>query len=330
MKKKISNEELIGMYKKMSLIREFEERINVLYQNDLVYGAGHLSVGEEACSVGVCSVLEPDDYVVSNHRGHGHCIAKGADINKMIAELMGKRTGYCRGKGGSMHIVDFGINFIGAQGIVGAGIAIAAGGAGLNSKVNKLNRVAVSFCGDGAANTGSFHEGINLAACLSLPVVYIIENNLYAVTTSISTACNLEDLYKRAIAYGIPGKKVGGNNIFEVYDAAKEAVNKARKGDGPSLIECRTYRWYGHYIGDPGKYRPKGELEKWKNRDPIDFLRKYLLKNNILSKKDIEKIGSEVVEKIDKAVEFGKNSPEPQLSSITEDVYFTKDQIDIN
>lgn len=317
----LDNEKLIIMYKTMHLIREFEERVYVLYQEALVYGGVHLSVGEEAIAVGVCSALEPDDYVVSTHRGHAHCIAKGANVKLMMAELMGKETGYCKGKGGSQHIVDFGVRFIGAQGIVGAGIPIAAGAA-ISIQLRNLPGVAVSFFGDGASNTGSFHEGINLAACFNLPVVYVLENNLYAVTTSINKTCKLQNLADRAKAYGIPGRVIDGNNIFEVYEAAKEAINRARKGKGPSLIECKTYRWYGHYVGDPGKYRPTEEVEAWKEKDPIKFLAKYLVENKFLTPQEDEKIKSAVKRKIDEAVEYGKKSPEPPLDSLTQDVYY--------
>lgn len=318
----IEKEKLVTMYKTMHLIREFEERVYVLYQETLIYGAAHPYVGEEAVAVGVCSALEPDDYVVSTHRGHGHCIAKGANVKLMMAELMGKETGYCKGKGGSQHIVDFGIGFIGAQGIVGAGIPIAAGAA-IASQLRNLPRVTVSFFGDGASNTGSFHEGINLAACYNLPVVYVLENNLYAVTTPIKKTCKLSNLADRAKAYGISGKVVDGNNIFEVYGATKEVVNQTREGKGPTLIECKTYRWRGHYIGDPGLYRSKEELEAWKEKDPIKFLGKYLVENKFLTPQEDEEIKTEVKRQIDEAVEYAKKSPEPSLDTLTEDVYYS-------
>ncbi len=323
MKVKIPNTKLIDMYKLMHLIREFEERIHTLYQQDIVYGAGHLAVGQEAIAVGVCSALELEDYVVSTHRGHAHCIAKGASIDLMMAELMAKETGYCKGKGGSQHIVDFNVNFIGAQGIVGAGIPIAVGSA-LSSRIRKKNSVSVSFFGDGATNTGSFHEGINMAACLNLPVIYVLENNRYAVTTCIDRSCKLKNLVDRAKAYEIPGIVVDGNNIFEVYEAAEKAVEYARKGNGPIYIEAKTYRWYGHFIGDPGTYRPKEELEEWKVRDPIKFLKKYLLDNNIISENDDMKIISEIKKLIDHSVKFGEDSPEPGLDKLLEDVYYSK------
>lgn len=320
---KLDKEKLITMYRTMRLIREFEERVYVLYQETLVYGAAHPYTGEEAVAVGVCSALEPDDYVVGSHRSHGHCIAKGADVKLMMAELFGKETGYCKGKGGSQHIVDFGVRFIGAQGIVGASIPIAAGAA-MATQSQNLPQVAVSFFGEGASNTGSFHEGINLAACYNLPVVYILENNLYAVTTSIKKTCKLTNLANRAKAYGIPGKVVDGNNIFEVYEAAKEAINRAREGKGPTLIECKTYRWHGHFIGDPGKYRSKEELASWKEKCPIKFLDKYLLENNLLTSQEDEKIKTEVKRQIDEAVEFAKKSAEPPLGSMLDDVYYVK------
>ena len=321
----LDKDKLISMYKTMLLIREFEERVYRLYQEYLVYGAAHLGVGEEAIAVGVCSALQSDDYVVSTHRGHAHCIAKGANVKLMMAELMGKETGYCKGKGGSQHIVDFKIGFIGAQGIVGAGIPIAAGAA-ISIQLGNKSAVAVSFFGDGASNTGSFHEGINLAACLNLPVVYILENNLYAVTTPIEKTCKIENLAERAKAYGIPGKTIDGNNIFEVYEAAKEAIDQAREGRGPSLIECKTYRWYGHYVGDPGKYRSKEEVEGWKKRDPIKFLGKYLFESRFLTTEEDKRIKAETKRHIDEAVEYGKESPEPSLDTLTQDVYYCKEE----
>ena len=317
----LGDEKLIAMYKTMHLIRKFEERLYVLYQEFLAYGGVHLSVGEEAIAVGVCSALKPDDYVVSTHRGHAHCIAKGANIRLMMAELMGKEAGYCKGKGGSQHIVDFEIGFIGAQGIVGAGIPIAAGAA-ITAQLQNLPRVAVSFFGDGASNTGSFHEGINLATCYDLPVVYVLENNLYAVTTPAKKTCKLRNLADKANAYGIPGKVVDGNNIFEVYEAAKEAVDRAREGKGPTLIECKTYRWYGHYVGDPGEYRPKEEVESWKERDPVKFLARYLVENKLLTPQEDEDIKTEVKSQIDEAVEYAKECPEPPLDTLTQDVYY--------
>ena len=317
----LGTEKLISMYRTVHLIREFEERVHALYRQNLVYGGVHLYVGEEAIAVGVCSVLEPDDYVVSTHRGHGHCIAKGANVNLMMAELLGKEKGYCRGKGGSMHIVDFGIGLIGAQGIVGASIPIAAGAA-FSARLRESSQIAVSFFGDGASNTGSFHEGINLASCYDLPVVFVLENNLYAVTTRIGKMCKLQNLADRAVAYGIPGKVVDGNNVLEVYKAAKEAVDWARDGKGPTLLECRTYRWYGHYVGDPALYRPKGELERWKKKDPIVLFKEYLAENQILSPGEDEKIRLEVKRQIDEAVDYAKRSSEPSLDKLLQDVYY--------
>lgn len=320
---KIESGKLIKMYKKMILIREFELRINILYQEALVYGGAHLSVGQEAIAVGVCENLNTVDYMVSTHRGHGQCIAKGADIKPMMAELMAKSTGSSKGKGGSQHIVDFSVGFIGAQGIVGAGIPIAAGAA-ISIKLRQEHAIVVCTFGDGATNTGSFHEGINLAACLNLPVIFILENNLYAVTTCISKSCKLQNLYERAKAYGIPTKVIDGNNIFEVYQTVKEAADYAKKGLGPYFIECQTYRWFGHYVGDPATYRPKEEVDSWKARDPIKFLGNYLIENKIINADDDIKIKKEMKIMVDESVEFAKNSPDPSLDSLLDDVYYIK------
>ncbi|MDO8673220.1 MAG: thiamine pyrophosphate-dependent dehydrogenase E1 component subunit alpha, partial [Dehalococcoidia bacterium] len=250
----VDRDTLIWIYTKMQTIRQFETRVAELFLEGKLPGTVHLYAGEEAVACGVCANLGPADYVGSTHRGHGHVIAKGGDLNKMMAELYGKTTGYCKGKGGSMHIANIGIGVLGANGIVGAGLPIAVG-AGFAAKYRKSDAVAVSFFGDGASNQGTFHESINLAAVLRVPVIFVCENNGYAISTSQIRHQNITDVADRAAGYGIPGVVVDGNDAFAVYGAAKEEIGRARAGLGPSLLDCKTYRHYGHSIGDSGRYR---------------------------------------------------------------------------
>ena len=307
----IKKELLSDMLSKMLEIRLFEEQIEAFFMNNLIGGTVHLYIGEEAVAVGACAALQKEDYIVSNHRGHGHCIAKGGDSRKMMAEILGKETGYCRGKGGSMHVSDIEIGNLGANGIVGAGIPIASGAA-LALKLQKRKQVVVCFFGDGASNTGSFHEGINLASVNSLPVVFVCENNGYAISSSFSNTFSISNISDRAQAYGIPGISIDGMDVIGVYEAMQHAVDRARKGGGPSFIECMTYRFKGHYIGDPGIYRTQKELDAWRKKDPIERLKNSLKKNKILSAKDIRKIEAEAAAKIKDAEEFALNSPEPK------------------
>ena len=248
--------QLRHMHLIMVRIRRFEERAIQLFMAQEMPGFLHSYLGQEAVAAGVCETLEQDDSITSTHRGHGHVIAKGLQLDRMMAELFGKRTGYCKGKGGSMHIADFSCGVLGANGIVGGGIAIATGAA-LASKLRGTKRVAVAFFGDGATNQGSFHEAANMAAIWQLPVVLVCENNLYAVSTHQARHTRLTDLSERAKAYGFPGRTVDGNDPVAVYEAASEAVQRARRGEGPTLLECKTYKWMGHYIGDPGTYRTR-------------------------------------------------------------------------
>jgi len=299
------------MLSKMLEIRLFEEKIEAFFMNNLIGGTVHLYIGQEAVAVGACATLQKEDYIVSNHRGHGHCIAKGADSRKMMAEILGKETGYCRGKGGSMHVSDIEIGNLGANGIVGAGIPIASGAA-LALKLQQRKQVVVCFFGDGASNTGSFHEGINLASVNSLPVVFVCENNGYAISSSFSNTFSISNISDRAQAYGIPGISIDGMDVIGVYEAMQHAVDRARNGGGPSFIECMTYRFKGHYIGDPGTYRTRKELEAWRKKDPIEQLKRSLKKNKILSPKEIRKIEAEAAAKIKDAEQFSLESPEPK------------------
>lgn len=323
-REKIDEPALKDMYRLMWVIRNFEEGINILYQKRLAYGGMHLSVGQEAVAVGACRTLEAEDKIITSHRGHGHCIAKGADVDRMMAELMAKKTGLCKGKGGSQHIVELSKGILGAQGIVAAGIPIATGSA-LASKVQGKNYVTLCFFGDGATNNGGFHEGINMAAAFKLPVVFICENNGYAVTTSFERTANIKRVSDRACAYGIPGVTIDGNNVFDVYDAVNKAVELAKNGNGPSLIECTTYRWHGHYVGDPQLYRTKEEVDEWKEKDPILRFENLLLEAKICTHEEIEGLKNEATKIIEDALEFGMQSPEPGPEELFEDVYYTKE-----
>ena len=316
----IEKEKLIDMYRKMVRIRKFEDRVRTEFASGKLPGFVHLYAGEEATAVGACASLRPDDYITSTHRGHGHLIAKGGKTDRMMAELFGKKTGYNKGKGGSMHIADVEIGILGANGIVGAGIPIA-GGAALSSQMRKTNQVAICFLGDGATNTSRFHEGVNLAAIWNLPVIYIIENNLYAECTPLSDVCKLADIADRAIAYGIPGVTVDGNDVLAVYEAVIEAVARAREGGGPALIECKTYRRYGHFEGDPCNYQPKEETEGWMERDPILEFKSKLISKEVFKEGDAEKIDQEIKDEVDKAVKFAEESPFPAPQDTLDDVY---------
>jgi len=316
----IKKEKLIEMYRVMVRIRSFEERVVKEFAAGNIPGAAHLYAGEEAVAAGACANLRPNDYIISTHRGHGHLIAKGGKTERMMAELYGKKTGYNKGKGGSMHIADMEIGILGANAIVGAGIPIA-GGAALSAKMRGTDQVTICFLGDGATNTGRFHEGVNLAAIWNLPVVYVIENNMYAESTPISSACKLTNLSDRAKAYGIPGKTVDGNDVRAVYEAVREAVARARRGQGPTLIECKTYRYRGHFEGDPQTYKTKEEVGEWMKKDPIPRFRKQLIEMGVLSEEEANKIGQEMNEEIEKAVKFAKESPYPAPEEALEDVY---------
>jgi len=308
------------MYKKMFEIRYFEEKVFELYAQNLVPGTIHLYAGEEAIAVGVCSNLRKDDYITSTHRGHGHCIAKGAELKRIMAEILGKKTGYCKGKGGSMHIADFNVGMLGATAVVGAGLPIAVG-AGLSIKLRGTDNVVACFFGDGASNQGTFHEAINMAAIWKLPVIFVCENNVYAMGTRQSTVMLVENIADRATAYGIPGVAVDGNNVLTVYEAGQKAVERARTGKGPTLIECKTYRHKGHSRIDPAKYRPKDEVEEWLRKDPIRHFKEKLLQTNTLLEAEIRQIEKEVLTKIEEAVKFAIESPHPFAEEALEDVY---------
>ncbi len=311
---------MIEMYRKMLEIRLFEERVFELYGQNLVPGTIHLYAGEEAVAVGVCVNLRKDDYIVSTHRGHGHCIAKGARMDRTMAEILGRKTGYCKGMGGSMHIADFSIGMLGATAVVGAGIPIATG-AGLSIKLRGTDQVTACFFGDGASNQGTFHEGVNMAAVWKLPVLFICENNLYAMGTCQTRVMLIKDIAERAAAYGILGVSVDGNDVLAVYEAAQEAVRRARSGSGPTLIECKTYRHKGHSRFDPAAYRPKEEVEEWLKKDPIQKLKKRLLDNGDISDTEAARIEKEVSDAVEYAVKFAKDSPFPAPEAALENIY---------
>jgi len=322
----VEKTKLIEMYRLMLQIRFFEEKVFELYGKNLVPGTIHLYAGEEAVAVGVCANLRRDDYITSTHRGHGHCIAKGADLGKVMAEILGKKTGYCKGKGGSMHIADFSMGMLGATAVVGAGIPVAAG-AGLSTKLRGTDQVVACFFGEGASNQGTFHEGVNMAAIWRLPVVFVCENNLYAMGTRQSLVMTIENIADRAVAYGIPGVTVDGNDILAVYEAASKAVNRARRGLGPTLIECKTYRQKGHSRFDPAAYRPKNEVEEWLKRDPIPRFKSKLIEMSALTEEEDEELRREAAAAVEGAVKFAMESPFPEPEEALEDVYVQEESV---
>lgn len=316
----IPRERLVWMYERMLKIRHFEDRVKELFAAGEMPGFVHLYLGQEAVAVGACAPLNDDDFITSTHRGHGHIIAKGGDVKLMMAELYGKATGYNKGKGGSMHIADPRLGILGANGIVGAGLPIATG-AGLSAKLRKSGQVAVCFFGDGASNQGTFHEAINIAAAFDLPVVYVCENNLYAVGTRQSDVRKVEDIADRGVGYAIPGLAIDGNDVIAVYEACKEAVDRARAGMGPTLIECKTYRWRTHFEGEPDTYRPPEEVEAWIGREPIAPYRRLLVKQGVLTDAQAAEIEANVLEELNQAVEFARQSPLPKTESALEDLW---------
>jgi pyruvate dehydrogenase E1 component alpha subunit len=316
----LSGDELLRLYETMALIRAFDQRFAALVAQGKFSGVGHLYVGQEAVAAGVCAALRPDDYVTSTHRGHGHCLAKGVDPKEMMAELFGRANGTCKGKGGSMHIADFRKGMLGANGIVGAGLPIACGAA-LTAKLTGSGRVAVAFFGDGAANIGAFHESLNLASIWKLPVVFVCENNRYGEATPVEYALAAEHVADRAAAYRMPGMLADGQDVLDVYARAVEAVEHARSGRGPVLIECETYRFFGHFVGDPARYRSAEEVEWFRSRDCITRFREHLRKECRVPVARLAEIDAAVERRIDEAVAFAEASPAPGLAEITTDVY---------
>lgn len=315
----------LKMYRQMLLIRQFEYEVKKLLEQTRIKGTAHLYIGEEAVAVGVCQSLNKDDYITSTHRGHGHCIAKGGNVNQMMAELFGKTTGYCKGKGGSMHIADMETYNLGANGIVGGGIPIATG-AGLSIKMRKSNQVVVCFFGDTATNQGSFHEAVNMASIWSLPVIYVCENNLYGISINVKDAMKVEKISTRMASYNIPAVTIDGNDVLKIYEAASEAAKHARSGKGPFFLECLTYRWEGHSRSDPCLYRPKGEKEKWIEECPVKRLEALLLKEGS-SQNELEDIKAGVRNEIEEAVIFAESGQDPEPEELYKDLFFERDDI---
>ena len=310
------------MLRQMQTIRRFEERASDDYHSGDIYGVVHCYIGEEAVAVGVCSALRDKDQIISNHRGHGHCIAKGADLNRMMAELYGRQDGFCKGKGGSMHIADFSIGMLGANGIVGGGISIITG-AGLAAQMEGNDNVAVGFFGDGASNAGSFHESLNIASRWNLPVVYVCEHNSWAANTSAKMTHSQDDVAGRASGYGMPGIVVDGNDVLAVYDAACEAVARARAEDGPTLLECKTYRHRAH-TERPGAVdpRPEAEVAAWIERDPITLLIDHLKRQQgQYSDEEFQAMDVEILAEIEGSVTYAKASPFPEPNAALDDVF---------
>jgi pyruvate dehydrogenase E1 component alpha subunit len=311
---------LLDIYRKMVTVRTFEETAADLFLKGQIPGFLHVYVGEEAVAAGVMAHLTPQDMITSTHRGHGHAVAKGARLDMMMAELHGKKTGYCHGKGGSMHIADLDLGMLGANGIVGGGVPIATG-AGLALKMKGSDRVTVAFFGDGASNTGAFYEGVNLAAVWGLPVVFICENNQYAESTPRATHQKVKYVSDRAAAFNIPGVSMDGMDVFDVYQKAGEAINQARAGQGPILLEARTYRFFGHFVGDPQPYRTKEEVEEWKKRDPILLFRQRVIGEGKIAAMELDAIDVAIKKEMEAAVQFARESPEPEIETALQDIF---------
>jgi TPP-dependent pyruvate/acetoin dehydrogenase alpha subunit len=312
----------IERYARMALIRAFELRVSTLYRDGEIPGFVHTSLGQEAVAVGVCDALREDDYIATTHRGHGHCLAKGADPDGMMAELFAKRTGLCRGKGGSMHVADPRRGILGANAIVGASIPLAVG-AGLSSKLLAQDRVAVAFLGEGAVNQGAFHEAANLAAIWDLPVLLVCENNLYSEFSDSRRMARVASVAERAAAYGIPAQGVDGNDIDAVHAAASEAVSACRAGSGPALLEARTYRWHGHYEGDAQPYKPEEEVAAWKARDPLELSARAIVDAGIAAPQELEQLRRQGAMAVDQAVDRARDAPAPDLEEAYANVLVT-------
>ena len=318
---KIPKEKLLHMHRLMLDIRNFDNKVNQKKKKGQVPGMTHFSVGEEAANVGAIAAIGQQDFITSNHRGHGQSIAMEIDLNGMMAEIMGKATGTCKGKGGSMHIADLDNGNLGANGIVGGGMGMAIGAA-LTQKMKNTGKIVLCCFGDGACNEGTFHETLNLASIWKLPVIFYSINNFYGISTPIKNVINIDYNYQRASAYGIPGHFIeDGNDIVAVYEKMQEAVEYVRNGNGPVLVESVTYRWFGHSTSDPGKYRTKEEVDSWKKKDPILKFRSYLVDNNLATAQELDELDVLSKTAVEDAVKFALNSPEPSYESAFEDVF---------
>ncbi len=320
--KDVSKEKLLHMHRMMLDIRNFDNKVNQLVKKGKVPGMTHFSIGEEAANVGAIAAIEKGfDLITSNHRGHGQSIALEIDLNGMMAEIMGKATGTCKGKGGSMHIADLDNGNLGANGIVGGGMGMAIGAA-LTQKMKKTGKIVLCCFGDGACNEGTFHETLNMASIWNLPVIFYSINNLYGISTPIKSVINVDYNYQRACAYGIPGHFIeDGNDLMAVYNKFKEIVQYVRDGNGPVLVEAITYRWLGHSTSDPGKYRTKAEVDEWKQKDPIKRFKKYLVENNIATEEEVDALNKASLDAVEESVKFALSSPEPTLESAFEDIF---------
>lgn len=317
---KVPNEDMKRMYKTLVRIRKFESKAVDLFAEGQIPGFLHSYLGEEAIATGVCANLRKTDFITSTHRGHGHIIAKGGDTKYMMAELYGRTTGYCKGKGGSMHIADRDLGILGANGIVGAGQDIAVG-AGLAIRYRGTDQVAACFFGDGSTNQGTFHEALNLASVWKLPVIFVCENNHFGISMSQSKHQAIQDIADRAASYGFPGIAVDGNDVMAMYEVAKEAVDRARKGQGPTLIECKTWRWRGHFEGDPGTYKDPKEQEAWMDKEPVGRYRTFLEENGVMTSDETSAIDTMIDDEIDAAIAFASESPLPKPEDVVKDVY---------
>lgn len=317
----IGPEKSLYVMERMYTIRAFEEKAEELYGLGKTHGTMHLSIGQEATSLGACTaVRRGHDYLLNHHRGHGHCLAWGAELNLVMAEFMGKETGYCRGRGGSMHIADVVRNNLGANGIVAGGIPMSVG-VGLSIQMRATDQVCLVIFGDGAANTGPFHESLNMASIWKLPLIFLCENNQYAMSMAVERAFNIDRISRRSCAYGIPGVTVDGNDYLAVYDVVSRAAERAREGEGPTLIESLTYRWLGHSKSDRQLYRTREEVKEWRTRDPITRFAKRLVQAKYLSDEDLDSMQSRVDQSIQDALDFAESSPEPDVATIMEGVY---------
>jgi TPP-dependent pyruvate/acetoin dehydrogenase alpha subunit len=316
----LTREQKIDLLKIIIKIRRFEEKTIQLYQSARIWGYLHPYIGEEAVAAGACAAINKEDFIISTHRGHGHSIAKGADINRMMAELLGKVTGYCKGRGGSMHIADTELGMLGANGIVGGGIPISLG-AGFSCKMEGKGRVVICFFSDGASNNGVFHEALNMAAIFNLPIIYLCENNMYAISMYSCRSIACKDIAKRASSYDIPGLIVDGSDPEEVYKTVLKSVVRARKGEGPSLVEAKTYRFGGHHPNDPATYRDKTEAEYYiREKDPVINYKEKLKKEKIINNSEIEEIEADTIKSVEDSIKFAEESPEPKLDKFLEEV----------
>ena len=320
-KSKFDADILWFMYRKMVEIRKFEEHVWDVYTRGLMPGLAHLYIGEEGVAVGACAPLREDDYITSTHRGHGHCIAKGGKLDRMMAEIMGKEAGYCRGKGGSMHIADMSVGILGANGIVGGGFGIATGAA-FSAKMRRTDQVVVCFFGDGAANQGIMLETVNMAAIWDLPIIYLCENNQYGEHTPFQKVTGTERIVDRAVGLGLEGVAADGSDVLQVYEVVAAAAEKARQGKGPTLIEVETYRYRGHHVGDAATYRTDEELKWWmENKDPIKLLGDYMRRRKVATQKKLDTLQEQIEQEILEAIEFAKEAPLPPPEQAYEDLY---------